>query len=221
MRIFTPGTELPFAGHPVLGAAFVVAERLGAQRIALGTRAAIVAVELRRTGGVITHGEMAQPMPEVSPFDRPDELLAALGVQRSELPLDYYRNGPNNVLVTLASEAEVAALAPDIGALSALGALNVSCFVGAGERYRTRMFAPGIGIAEDPASGSAAGPIALHLVRHGRLGYGVEIELRQGVEIGRPSVLRARVEGRDGEVGRIVVGGGAVVVARGAYRLEP
>ena len=221
MRIFTPGTELAFAGHPVLGTAFLVAERLGTERIVLGTQSGPVSVELRRTDGAITYGEMAQPMPDVSPFDRADELLEVLGVQHSELPLEYYRNGPNNVLVTLASEAEVAALRPDIGALTALGPLNVSCFAGAGERYRTRMFAPGIGIPEDPASGSAAGPIALHLVRHGRLGFGVEIELRQGSEIGRPSVLRARVEGSEGAVERIVVGGSAVLVARGSYRLEP
>jgi trans-2,3-dihydro-3-hydroxyanthranilate isomerase len=220
MRIFTPGAELAFAGHPVLGTAFVVAERLGAERIVLGTPAGAVPVELRRTGDEITYGEMTQPMPDVSPFDRPDELLAALGVRRSELPLECYRNGPNNVLVTLASEAEVTALRPDIGALTALGPLNVSCFAGADERYRTRMFAPGIGIVEDPATGSAAGPIALHLVRHGRLGFGVEIELSQGSEIGRPSVLRARIEGREGAVERIVVGGSAVLVARGSYRLE-
>ena len=70
----------------------------------------------------------------------------------------------------LESEAEVASLKPDISSLASLGALNVSCFAGTGERYKTRMFAPGIGLTEDPATGSAAGPLALHLALRGRIG---------------------------------------------------
>ena len=58
------------------------------------------------------------------------------------------------------------------------------------------MFAPGGGVAEDPATGSAAGPFAVHLARHGRIGFGEEIEITQGVEIGRPSTLFARADGR-------------------------
>jgi trans-2,3-dihydro-3-hydroxyanthranilate isomerase len=132
-----------------------------------------------------------------------------------------YPNGPLHVFVALADEAAVAALSPDLGALAALGgSLGVSCFAGAGDRYKTRMFAPSLGVPEDPATGSAAGPLALHLVRHGRLEYGREIELRQGAEIGRPSLLRARVEGGPAGVERVVVGGGAVEVASGSYRLR-
>jgi trans-2,3-dihydro-3-hydroxyanthranilate isomerase len=82
------------------------------------------------------------------------------------------------------------------------------------------MFAPGLGVREDPATGSAAGPLALHLARHGRIAYGEQIEIRQGAEIGRPSVLFARVEGSDGHVERVAVGGSAVIVARGTYRLD-
>src|SRR5205085_6912593 len=68
--------------------------------------------------------------------------------------------------------------------------------------------------------GSAAGPLALHLVRHGRLPYGHEVSIRQGAEIGRPSLLRARVEGEQERIDRVVVGGSAVIVARGEYRLR-
>jgi trans-2,3-dihydro-3-hydroxyanthranilate isomerase len=82
------------------------------------------------------------------------------------------------------------------------------------------MFAPGLGVPEDPATGSAAGPLALHLARHGRIAFGEEIEIRQGAEIGRPSLLRARVEGSPERVERVVVGGNAVMVARGEYRLR-
>ena len=140
---------------------------------------------------------------------------------RSELPIESYLNGPHNVLVMLEDEAAVAALAPDHQALVALGALNVSCFAGAGRRWKTRMFAPALGVAEDPATGSAAGPLALHLARHGVIAYGEEIEIAQGAEIGRPSLLYARVEGSATQVERVEVGGAAVIVARGEFSLGP
>jgi trans-2,3-dihydro-3-hydroxyanthranilate isomerase len=120
-------------------------------------------------------------------------------------------------MVTLDDEDAVAALAPDFQALRALGTLNVSCFAGSGARWKTRMFAPGLNVFEDPATGSAAGPLALHLARHGRIGFGEEIEIRQGAEIGRPSLLRALVDGDAERVARIEVGGAAVIVARGEF----
>jgi trans-2,3-dihydro-3-hydroxyanthranilate isomerase len=81
------------------------------------------------------------------------------------------------------------------------------------------MFAPGNGVAEDPATGSAAGPLCLHLARHGRVAFGEEIEISQGDEIGRPSKLYARVTGTAEQVDSIEVGGSAVIVARGEFRL--
>ena len=81
------------------------------------------------------------------------------------------------------------------------------------------MFAPSSGVAEDPATGSAAGPLALHLARHGRIGFGEEIEISQGVEVGRPSKLFARVEGSADDVQRVEVGGSAVIVARGELKV--
>ena len=81
------------------------------------------------------------------------------------------------------------------------------------------MFAPGHGIDEDPATGSAAGPCAVHLARHGRIGFGEEIEITQGVEIGRPSTLFARADGSAEKLERVEVGGTAVLVARGEFRL--
>ena len=98
-------------------------------------------------------------------------------------------------------------------------ALGVNCFAGSGTKWKTRMFAPGDGILEDPATGSAAGPIACHLARHGRTSFGDTIELTQGVEAGRPSKLYARVEGTAEKIERVVVGGSAVIVARGEFRL--
>jgi trans-2,3-dihydro-3-hydroxyanthranilate isomerase len=218
MRIFTPVAELPFAGHPTLGTAFVLAAPLQLGEIRIETGKGTVAVTLEREGARIVFGRMGQPLPSVTPFERADELLAALGVE-SQLPVELYDNGVPHVLVACGSEDEVAALAPDLQRVEALGAYGINCFAGAGGHWKTRMFAPGLGVAEDPATGSAAGPLAYHLVRHGRIGFGDEIEIVQGVEIGRPSTLYARVDGTVDAVERIEVGGSAVVVARGEFRL--
>jgi trans-2,3-dihydro-3-hydroxyanthranilate isomerase len=220
VRIFTPAAELPFAGHPVLGTGFVIGEQLGKDIVRLQTGAGVIPVALTREDGRVVFGEMDQPVPDPEPFNRVDELLAALRVARAVLSVEAYRNGPLHVYVALESEAAVAALAPDVGALAAFGALGVSCFAVDGTSVKTRMFAPGLGVAEDPATGSAAGPLALHLVRHGRLQWGQRVEIRQGAEIGRPSLLHARVEGSGRRIERVVVGGSAVIVARGEYRLS-
>jgi trans-2,3-dihydro-3-hydroxyanthranilate isomerase len=220
IRIFTPGIEVEFAGHPVLGAAFVLGGPLQVETIRLATRRGVVPVKLEREGARIVFGRMEQPIPTVAPFEREQELLEALGVERSELPVEVYDNGLRHVYVTLASEAAVAALAPDFSRLGDLPEeLSVNTIAGAGSSWKTRMFMPAGGIAEDPATGSAAGPLALHLARHGRIAFGDEIEIAQGVEIGRPSKLYARVDGGTGAVERVEVGGSAVVVARGEFRL--
>ncbi len=219
IRIFTPVTELPFAGHPILGTAFVLGARRAVPVVRLRTAAGVIAVTLTCEDEQTVFGEMEQPIPSWESFARADELLSALGVNGSELPIEAYCNGPVHVYVALASEVAVASLAPDLGALAALGTLGVSCFAGSGSRVKIRMFAPALGVAEDPATGSAAGPLAVHLARHGRIELGQQIEIRQGAEIGRPSVLHARAEGSGEEIEHVLVGGTAVIVARGEYRL--
>jgi trans-2,3-dihydro-3-hydroxyanthranilate isomerase len=219
LRIFTPASELTFAGHPVLGSAFVLGEALGASALTLETGDGPVPVELERDDGRIAFGWMEQPIPVPEPYEHAAELLAALGVRASGLPVEAYRNGPRHVYVELASEAEVAGLWPDQRALAQLP-VYVNAFAGRGLAWKTRIFGPYHGVPEDPATGSAAGPLALHLARHGRIGFGDEIEIRQGEEIGRPSRLYARAEGSADKVERVLVGGSAVVVARGEYRLS-
>jgi len=219
VRIFTPANELTFAGHPVLGSAFVLGEALDTSALTLETGAGPIPVELERRRGQIVFGRMEQPVPVPEPYEDTDALLAALGVPRSGLPVEAYRNGPRHVYVELASEAEVAALWPDQRALGHLP-VAVSTFAGQGPAWKTRMFSPFHGVPEDPATGSAAGPLAVHLARHGRIGFGDEIEIRQGEEIGRPSRLYARAEGSADKVERVLVGGSAVIVARGEYRLS-
>ena len=217
IRIFTPAQELPFAGHPVLGAAFVIGEPLGKDTVRLETGAGVVPLELRREGGRVVYGRMQQPIPNWQPYPKAAALLAALGVEKSALPVESYLNGPLHVYVALDSEEQVARLKPDFAALGALGIFGANCFAGAGRRWKTRMFAPGLGVPEDPATGSAAGPLAIHLARHGRIAFGDEIEIRQGAEIGRSSTLFARVQGSAEKIERVEVGGSAVVVARGEF----
>src|ERR671922_789418 len=220
MRIFTPTSELPFAGHPTLGTAFVLAAPLQLDEIRLETGVGSVPVRLERDGSKIVFGRMEQPLPTVEPYEHEADLLAALGVERSELPIEVYDNGARHVYVTFGSDDEVAALRPDLGRLADLPAvLGVNCIAGSGTRWKTRMFAPGGGVAEDPATGSAAGPLAVHVARHGRIAFGDEIEISQGAEIGRPSTLYARADGSADRVERVEVGGSAVVVARGEFRL--
>jgi trans-2,3-dihydro-3-hydroxyanthranilate isomerase len=221
VRIFTPGSELPFAGHPVLGTAFFVGERDGLDVVRLRCPAGVIPITLRRSAdGAIEYGEMEQPLPALEPFDRVDELLTAVGVERSELPVVAYRQGPLHAYVMLPGESAVAELAPDISALNRLDGVCANCFAADGRRVKTRVFAPGVGVVEDPATGSAAGPLALHLARNGRIAFGDDIEIRQGAEIGRPSLLYARVEGSAEAVSKVLVGGNAVAVARGSYRLD-
>ncbi|HEX2505780.1 MAG TPA: PhzF family phenazine biosynthesis protein [Gaiellaceae bacterium] len=220
LRIFTPTAELELAGHPVLGAAFVLGGPLQLGVINIETPRALIPVELEREGPRIVFGWMRLPTPEVEPFDRQEELLAALGVERAELPIELYDLGIRHVMVALESSEAVAAVEPDLLSLARLqGVVGTSCFAGDGRRWKTRMFAPADGVPEDPATGSAAGPLACHLARHGRIGWGEEIEISQGVEVGRPSTLHARAFGTDAGIERMEVGGSAVVVARGEFRL--
>src|SRR6266516_4600151 len=131
IRIFTPTMELPFAGHPVLGTAFVLGAPLQLGEIRLETGSGVVPVVLEREGARIVFGTMTQPVPEWRPFDRAEELEELLGV-RSQLPVEVYDLGPQHVYLALGSEKEVAALAPDFGALERLLDAGVNCFAGSG-----------------------------------------------------------------------------------------
>jgi trans-2,3-dihydro-3-hydroxyanthranilate isomerase len=174
---------------------------------------------LERADGRISFGRMRQPIPTWEPFEQEAELLAALGVDGSGLPVELYRIGPLFVYVELRSEHEVAALRPDIARLGDLG-VGVNCFAGEGRSWKNRMFYPAAGVAEDAATGSAAGPLAIHLSRHGRIAFGEQIEIRQGEEIGRPSLLYARATGTADLIESVEVGGSARIVASGRFGLS-
>jgi trans-2,3-dihydro-3-hydroxyanthranilate isomerase len=218
IRIFTPSSELPFAGHPTLGSAFVLAAPMQLGEIRLETLAGIVPVVLEREGARIIFGWMSQPVPEWEPFAEADAVQEVLGIT-SELPVELYHLGPTHAYFALSSSDEVARLEPDFRALGKVSGAGINCFAGSGKNWKTRMFAPTDGVPEDPATGSAAGPLAIHLARHGRIAFGDEIEISQGVEIGRPSKLFARVYGEGDRIDSVEVGGSAVVVARGEFQV--
>ena len=215
IRIFTPALELPFAGHPVLGTAFVLGGPLQLDELWLETGAGVVPVRLERDGSRIVFGWMRQPVVAAEEYERADDLLSLLGVEKSGLPVELYRQGPGHVYIELDSPEAVAALRPNVDALLALSPYGTACFARDGESWKARVFVPAHGVLEDPATGSAAGPLALHLVRHGRIGYGDEIEIHQGSELGRPSTLYAVARSAQD----VEVGGSAVIVARGEFRL--
>jgi trans-2,3-dihydro-3-hydroxyanthranilate isomerase len=220
IRIFTPQYELPFAGHPCLGTAFVLGAPLQLGTIALETGSGIVPVGLERDpSGRIVFGRMVQPVPSMGPYERADELLLALGVGASQLPVEVYDNGARHAFVVLGSREEVAALRPDFAAVAEHDLVGAIACAGAGTSWKLRMFSPIGGMGEDAATGSAAGPLACHLARHGLLPWGEEIEVEQGTEIGRPSRLYARATGSGDAIEAVEVGGSAVVVARGEFKL--
>ena len=191
IRIFTPVNELPFAGHPLLGTAIALGAETDKDRLFLETRMGTVPFALERQDGKVVACSMQQPIPTWEHFSRPAELLAALGLKGTTFPIEVYRNGPRHVFVGLESVAALSALHPDHRALCAFP------------------------VVEDAATGSAAGPLAIHLARHRQIPYGQQIEILQGVEIGRPSRMYARAEGAGERVSAVEVSGNGAAFAEG------
>lgn len=221
IRIFTPRRELPFAGHPTLGSAFVLAELRKRDQIVLETEMGQIPVTFaeEKSTSRPALGWMRQPTPTITPFTKEAALLAALGILEAALPVEEYDNGPKHVCVAVDSVATVAGLKPDMNRLAQLGSLCISVFAGQGAAWKTRMFAPAEGIPEDPATGAAAGPIAVHLARHGRIPYGLQIAIDQGAELDRPAKLYASCTGTAERIYTVEVGGSCVTVARGTFTL--
>lgn len=215
VRIFTPVNELPFAGHPILGTAAVLGVSTTLNQLRLETAAGTIPVDFQYRRDRTVTASMRQPIPVWEPYQRRGDLLDALGLESSTLPVDAYRNGPRHVYVGVDSEAALSRVQPDLRALATHPDMAAICFAGSGKRWRIRMFSPAYGVAEDAATGSAAGPLAVHLARYGLVPFGKQIEILQGVEMGRPSRMFARAEGTGEELDTIEVEGSAVITARG------
>jgi trans-2,3-dihydro-3-hydroxyanthranilate isomerase len=216
VRIFTPRRELPFAGHPLCGTAWVMGRSVVLDSLRLETGAGVIPVSLERSGGMLERVVMTQPRPTFSPARDPAAVFAALRLPPPAFgeSLEVADNGLRTALVPVASHDELRGLEPD---LSALARVDVDCVLAwhfDRDAVHARAFLPDLGIAEDPATGSAVGPLAVQLVRRGLLPPG-EVRVEQGAEIGRPSVIEAEVTPE----GDVRVGGRCVVVGRGFLEL--
>jgi trans-2,3-dihydro-3-hydroxyanthranilate isomerase len=228
VRIFTPSRELPMAGHPVVGTTLVLqrAGRIGDDAV-LGLGVGPTPVEIDRAG----LAWMTQPKARFGPIvANRAALAAALGLEesdlRSDLPLRPVSTGNEFLMVPVVSLEAMRRLAPDAGSLPAVMPSTphpaVYCFCFETEQpgvdVHCRMFAPSFGIFEDPATGSAAGPLGVYLWSHvhGEQSEWLQLVLEQGVEMGRPSLIRVRVP-PDGSGPR--VGGAAAFVASGELDL--
>ncbi|MER7166079.1 PhzF family phenazine biosynthesis protein [Micromonospora sp. NPDC000207] len=220
VRIFTPTRELPFAGHPTLGTAVALAHLRERRTLVMETMMGDVEFTFQRDGGRALTARMRQPVPTWEPYEHAATLAEGLGVAPAEPVVYAYRNGPRHVLFPVRDIEELSGLRPDLRVLSTLPDMSAFCFVGVGTHWRARMFSPAYGVVEDAATGSAAGPLAVHLARHGRTDHGRQIEIRQGVEMGRPSTMTATAWGQGDRFDAVEVAGAAVVVGRGEFLID-
>jgi trans-2,3-dihydro-3-hydroxyanthranilate isomerase len=209
VRIFTPATELPFAGHPVIGTTFALANagliRADESPVTLQCGIGLLPVEVLYEDGRVSFVWMHQPVPHFEPWQGDaDRLASALGLSPDDfddtLPIERAIVGVNHVLVPIRSLGAIGRARPESDLLEALNlpGEHPGCFLFTLDVTETadihgRMFAPAMGIGEDPATGSAAGPLGVYLLRHKRLSPDetgqTRARLEQGIEMGRPSVL--------------------------------
>ncbi|MEU9189849.1 PhzF family phenazine biosynthesis protein [Streptomyces sp. NPDC048484] len=220
IRMLSSVCEIDFAGHPLLGTACVLAAQwdLPTDELTLRieTNVGPVPVKVAQQGPGRYRAWMEQPLPEISDFDRDEELLEALGLKRSLLPIQVSDTGIPHLYVTAESVEAVEGIVPDFPLLGRIaGGPRINVFAGEGLAYTTRMFSPFDYVPEDPACGSAAGPLAAHLVRYGLVEPGSQITLSQGASIGRPSTLYAVAHGSTEQITRIEVGGGVCLIGGG------
>ena len=222
LRIFTPGTELPFAGHPSVGAAWVLRSigRIGDGRVVQECGAGLLPLDVSTdtvtlAGGAAT---LSEPL-DAAPF------LAAVGLEDSDregTPVRWAGAGLEFAFLHVRDDA-LTRCSPDMGRLAALGNGGVSVFSHDTGRVHARVFAGGVGVPEDPATGSAALGAGVFLVASGLLpGTGESAYVvEQGIEMGRPSRLDCRVEAAEGRVRSARVSGGVVPIGTGRIVVPP
>ena len=228
VRIFTPGRELPMAGHPTVGTSFVLAREHMIRRhpeettITLEEGVGPVPVRIKFEGGEPAFAEMSQPLPTFGPRLSDARAIAAmlsLGARDLDesLPFEVVSCGVPFLYVPLRSLDAARRARPRADLMeSTLGGVvppEVFLFTREveheGSTVHSRMFAPGLGVPEDPATGAASGPLGCYLVRYGLVACDTSAEIvsEQGIEMGRPSFIKIRIE-RDGErITAVKVGG--------------
>jgi trans-2,3-dihydro-3-hydroxyanthranilate isomerase len=237
VRIFTPGGELPFAGHPVIGTstALVQAGRITPANTPATLELGVgpLQVEPVFADGALSYVWMDQPAPRFMPWpgDRA-ALLAALGLDeaalRDDLPVERGSAGVPFIYLPLRDIATLGRARPGVDLAAALTGeeprTGVYLFAPGGETaIRSRMFAPGMGIVEDAATGAAAGPLGAYLTLHGVAALDASgravVTITQGVEMGRRSDITVEVRLTAGAVSGVRVAGAAVVLATGEFIL--
>ena len=241
MRIFTPGREMPMAGHPTVGSTFALALAgvipPGRQRWVFGLNVGPTPVDIDWDGGRPVFAWMTQQRPVFGPVVADVEAAAraagldAAAVRAAGLPVQEVSCGVPFVFIPLARRADVDAAAPNLHGFERLceaaGVDNHAMFVFSrepgpdGATVYSRMFAPGLGVFEDPATGAASGPLGCYLVKHGAVPperAGSILSL-QGVKMGRPSRVHIAIGVEGGEITRVQVGGEAVLVGEGYLEL--
>jgi trans-2,3-dihydro-3-hydroxyanthranilate isomerase len=244
VRIFTPATELPFAGHPVVGTHWVMAhlgrvqlrEPLTQVQFELGV--GVLPADLHVVDGKVQRVVMTQARPTFhAVLDDLSDLAAGLGlpveaIARTGLPVQVVSTGLPQMMVPVRSLAEVRSLDAarlDMIALNrafeTVGSKHVLVFTFETEQpestVHVRMFAPADGVPEDPATGSANGALGAYLVHHRAVpvtGRTVRIVSEQGSELGRPSKLYIEADVENGEPVTVRVGGQVVPVVQGTVR---
>jgi trans-2,3-dihydro-3-hydroxyanthranilate isomerase len=231
LRIFSPLRELNFAGHPTIGTAFVLFEARAREAVVLDEKVEenVGAVQVRVEGGERPLIWLTTPPIKDGPgFDR-DLCAGALGLSAGDLaaPEPQLLDAGNPTLfIALKDKSAVDRAKLDVIRLAGLkqhypNPVCVFVFAATPEGAYSRMFAPEIGIAEDPATGSSTGPLAAYMMRHGLSASAPETRFvsEQGTKMGRRSFLHVRIRGERGADG-IDVGGYVTPVATATMRLD-
>jgi trans-2,3-dihydro-3-hydroxyanthranilate isomerase len=229
-RIFTPKRELPFAGHPTVGTAVLLGVRDGGKAAEFVLEEKIGPIRCRVTpekgGGEASFTLPALPTEVTAPPSN-DTIAAALGLGADDVGGDglapsCWSAGNPFLFVPLRNLDAVRRASPDLAAFRALAPTFPGMFVFSRETaekshdFHARMFAPAMGIVEDPATGSAVAAFAGLLGRFGGYGDGDHaVAIEQGYEMGRPSLIRLGMTIVAGQFTSVTVGGSAVIVAEG------
>ncbi len=239
MRIFFPTAEIPFAGHPTIGCAIALsglaAPGTDAEvRLVLEEEAGLVPVTVARRNGAVAAEFAAPVLPQAAPGRAERGLAAAaLALARGDLGCAghpepaIWQGGPAFLYVPLRDLDALARARPSepdwSKLMAAAGVDSAWCYTPASGGYRARMFSPGAGIPEDPATGSASAIFAAELAARGLLPAEGEqrLAIRQGVETGRPSEIGLTVATRRGAVVQVRVAGSAVRIAVGRVAVPP
>jgi trans-2,3-dihydro-3-hydroxyanthranilate isomerase len=231
VRIFTPARELPFAGHPNVGTGWALAGRAVENVLRFEELAGLVRVSLERdAAGALTAATIAAPLPlTLGPDFTPGEIAPCAGLNPGDIITTHHAPicgsvGNPFILAEVTPEA-LARAAPDAMAMKRLSAAHpvlnnraaLYIYAHDGAKLRSRMFAPSLGVGEDPATGSAATPLAGLLLQLSGADSG-HWDMHQGVEMGRPSLLRTTARRTEAGI-MTTVGGACVPVMRGEISL--